>query len=823
MRNPHPRSPFISALRIAIIYLVAAGVWIVFSDRIVEWLVVDKSNLTQAQTIKGIFFIVMMSVLLFLERKHADENLQRVTFQRASLANNIPQKLYIKDMGLVYTFCNQQYAADFELQPEDIVGKTDFDLLPEQDAQKNQQSDRMVIEKGELMEFDDIHLLSSGKKQIIHTIKSPIRNSSGAISGLLGIFWDVSEQRSAAEAVRVSQQKLQLLIERMPIACILHSGDFCFEYFNPAAERLFGYSSDQITGKRPEETIFAIDNLGAFDEIKNRIMAGESNIRRLVTCSLADGRILSCDWNSTPLYDEQGNLSGVVSMVLDVTESLQHEKDMKEISQHLQAIVSATPLAVITIDLEGKIISWNPAAEDIFGWSATEAIGHIAPFVPESKRNEFYSILRRVIAGEKITNFEATRARKDGSEIAVSLSTAPMINANGETTGVVSVITDISQQKRDREMIQASQEFITALLENAPVPIYVSDPQNTYIQSNQSWERMLGKPKEEIIGTSVDALLPQSAAALRKKINKRVIEERKPIEFEENIWLGGREYYFETVKFPLKDLQDRVYAVGSISIDITDRKNAQLALEKLNNELEQLVHQRTGELEAKNKELETFAYSVSHDLKAPLRGMDGYSRLLVEGYADKLDEDGIHFVHSIRNAANHMNQLIDDLLAFSRLERRSLQLSTVNPNMVVDQLLDLYMDQISSRNIRVHKNIPFDTINTDSESFLQAIRNLIDNAIKFTKNCEHPEITIGGEEKDDRYILWVSDNGEGFDQKYADKVFEIFQRLHRSEEYPGTGIGLAIVRKAMERLGGRAYARSTPGEGATFFLELQKR
>ncbi|NMC54314.1 MAG: PAS domain-containing protein [Chloroflexi bacterium] len=822
MRNPQHRSPFNSALRIAILYLIAASVWIVFSDRIVEWLVVDKSNLTQAQTIKGIFFIVMMSVLLFVERKHADEKLQKITFQRASLANNIPQKLYIKDLGLVYTFCNQQYAADFNLPPEDIVGKTDLDLLPEQDAQKNQQSDRMVLEKGELIEFDDTHLQNSGKKQIIHTIKSPIRDSSGAITGLLGIFWDVTEQRGAAEAVRASQQKLQLLIERMPIACILHSDDFCFEYFNPAAEKIFGYSSHQIAGKYPEETIFANGNHAALDEIKKLILAGETNVSRLVNCSLADGRTIHCEWNSTPLYDEQGNLSGIVSMVLDITERLQHENEMKEISQHLQAIVSATPLAVITIDPEGRIISWNPAAEDIFGWSASEAVSQIAPFVPESKRNEFYSILRRVVAGEKITNFEAIRVRKDGSEIAVSLSTAPMVNANGETTGVVSVITDISQQKRDREIIQASQEFITALLENAPVPIYVSDPLNTYIQCNQSWEKVLSKPKKEIIGVSVDDLLPQGAATLRKQINSKVIEEKKPIEFEENIWLGGQEYYFETVKFPLKDLHERVYAVGSISIDITDRKNAQLALEKLNNELERLVYQRTGELEAKNKELETFAYSVSHDLKAPLRGMDGYSRLLAEEYAGQLDEDGAHFVRSIREAANHMNQLIDDLLAYSRLERRSLQLSDVNPNMVVDQLLNLYMDQISSRNIQVHKNIPFDTIHTDSESFLQAIRNLIDNAIKFTQNTEHPEITIGGEEKDDRYVLWVSDNGEGFDEKYAEKVFEIFQRLHRSEEYPGTGIGLAIVRKAMERLGGRVYARSSPGKGATFFLEVKK-
>jgi signal transduction histidine kinase len=239
-------------------------------------------------------------------------------------------------------------------------------------------------------------------------------------------------------------------------------------------------------------------------------------------------------------------------------------------------------------------------------------------------------------------------------------------------------------------------------------------------------------------------------------------------------------------------------------------------------ELEQRVVERTAELQEANKELETFAYTVSHDLKAPLRGIDGYSRLLTQDYADVLDEEGKIFLHNIRNATSHMNQLIDDLLAYARLERRTLETSRLDPRSLVEALLAERAADLHGSSTTVSVDIPAITISADAEGLTQALRNLIDNAIKFTAGVPQPAIRVGACETDHGCVLWVRDNGIGFDMRYKDRIFEIFHRLHRAEDFPGTGIGLAIVRKAIESMNGCIWAESAPGKGAAFSLYLPK-
>lgn len=228
----------------------------------------------------------------------------------------------------------------------------------------------------------------------------------------------------------------------------------------------------------------------------------------------------------------------------------------------------------------------------------------------------------------------------------------------------------------------------------------------------------------------------------------------------------------------------------------------------------------TKKLKAANIELESFSYSVSHDLKAPLRGIDGYSRLLFDEYHKNLDDEGRVFLENIRKGAQQMSQLIDDLLAYSRMERRSITSTIVNPRLLVEALIAQKEHEIKERGIKVTINELSDNVQTDYESLSQALRNLIDNAIKFTQGVDDPEITIGGYNTDSSFILWVRDNGIGFDMQFHDRIFDIFQRLHTNDSFPGTGVGLAIVRKAMQHMGGRVWAESTPGKGATFFLEI---
>lgn len=370
----------------------------------------------------------------------------------------------------------------------------------------------------------------------------------------------------------------------------------------------------------------------------------------------------------------------------------------RKVEQDLRALLLAMPLAVVEITPDGIVQYWNKPAEEMFGWTADEAMGQPMPFVPAENQEESAVLRQRVMAGESFIGVELRRTRKDGSPIDVSLSTAPVRGNGGEIVGILGIVADI-----------------------------------------------------------------------------------------------------------------------------TERKQAEAEIRQLNAELERRVAERTAQLEAKNKELETFAYSVSHDLKAPLRGIDGYGRLLQEEYAAALDDEGQTFLNNIRQATWQMGQLIDDLLLYSRLERQAVRRVPIQLAALVNDLLVEQQEAIAAGSIEL-KRINLDVnLRADPDALSMALRNLLDNALKFTKETPSPVIEIGCRQTEDQNRLWVRDNGIGFEMQFADRIFDIFQRLHRAEHYPGTGIGLALARKAAQRMGGVAWAESEPGQGATFYLQIPNR
>jgi signal transduction histidine kinase len=265
-------------------------------------------------------------------------------------------------------------------------------------------------------------------------------------------------------------------------------------------------------------------------------------------------------------------------------------------------------------------------------------------------------------------------------------------------------------------------------------------------------------------------------------------------------------------------LQTAIIAV--LLVERKRRIRAKMLLDQLNAELETRIEARTAALNAKTRELETFAYSVAHDLKAPLRGIDGYSRLLLEEYAGELDKEGHGFLKTIQSSTDEMNRLIDDLLEYSRLERRELKTNRLELAPLVNLVVEEKKRESGGKPIDFVVNLNGETVIADSNGLTQSLRNYLDNAVKFTGKVAAPRVEIGARENGANCVVWVRDNGVGFDMKNHDRIFDIFQRLSVTDDYPGTGIGLAIVRKAMERMGGRAWAESKPGEGATFYLEI---
>ena len=515
------------------------------------------------------------------------------------------------------------------------------------------------------------------------------------------------------------------------------------------------------------------------------------------------------------------------------------------LERRLGEIVDNLPSTLYVFDRDGRAILLNRAMAGLFGQSVETALGKTREELgidAEAAAAHRANDLRVIATGETLVT-EESNPQADCTHTYLTIK-FPLTTLDGPVQAVCGISTDITERKRAETALRASEEQFRAIFEVASIGIVQVDPSNGQIlRYNETFREITGYGDEELRILNFPDLTHPDDRERDWELFTHAAQGRTPLYQNEKRYVrrDGSIVWVRLNATFVRDESGRPTRTVALCEDITEKKRTEDELATYRQRLEEMVRERTGELQetklalmnivedlnlksdelaAANRELEAYSYSVSHDLKAPLRGIDGYSRLLETTRADQLDDEGRLFIANIRRGAEQMNQLIEDLLAYSRLERRTLRKVGVDLPELVQAVVAEQAPEIERYGVRLRLEVATLTARADRDGLAVVLRNLLGNALKFSRDAQPPAIEIGARAEEGKTLLWVSDNGIGFDMKFHDRIFEIFQRLQRSEDFPGTGIGLALVGKAMKRMDGRVWAQSSPGQGATFFLEL---
>ena len=605
-------------------------------------------------------------------------------------------------------------------------------------------------------------------------------------------------------------QILDLMLE----GCQIIDFDWYYRYLNNSVVQHARLDRNKLIGHQMMEVYPGIETTPMFDMLR-KCMDERVSQKFTNNFQYEDGNSAWFELNAIPIEE------GILILSWDITEQKMALDTMAENAETLQLVIDTTPIAIIMTDYPGNVSIWNRASESMFGWDSEEILHQPNPIFSNAKRDEILQVRKQILAGGAVYNYETEFVRKDGTQIASIFSATALRDTTGKVNGVLAIVADVTERKRAEEEIrklnteleQRVQERtaeLSDLYNNAPCGYHSLDLEGKFIFVNDTELKWLGYRREELIGNMkvTDLFTPESI--------KR-FHENYP-QFMKNGYINDLE--FDMIRkdgtiFPILlsgtaiyDEKGNYVMSRSTMIDHTARKKAELAM---------LEAQR--KLETANKELEAFSYSVSHDLRAPLRHISGFVELLKGNTGSSFDEKGQHYLDIIEDSAGRMGMLIDDLLTFSRIGRAEFKKSQVKNNLLVQETIQELQAETANRQIEWKVGSLPEACGDLSLLRLVWI-NLISNAIKYTGPVPQTRIEIGAKPAEKETIFFIRDNGVGFDMKYADKLFGVFQRLHPANQFEGTGIGLATVQRIILRHGGRIWAESAVNQGATFYFSL---
>jgi PAS domain S-box-containing protein len=742
----------------------------------------------------------------FTERVRAEESF-RVALEAA------PNAMIMVDGQGRMVFVNSQMEALFGYAKDELVGQPVEVIVPERFRSHHPQhrSGFFASPRARPMGAgrDLYGRRKDGREIPIEIGLNPMTTEEGTF--VIASIIDITERKRAEDQFRQ-------VIEGSPIGKLMIDGEGRIVLVNAQIERSFGYSRDELLGRPVEMLVperFRARHPGYRDGFIANPMTRPMGAGRDLYGLRKDGSEFPVEIGLNPLETEQGLM--ILGTIVDITERKQAEEKLRRSQELLAGVIGSAMDAIITVDEEQRIILFNTAAERMFLYPAEDATGQpLDRFIPQRFR-----------AGHKehIENFGRTNVTKrtmgglgaifglraDGEEFPIEASIS-QVESDGHKLYTV-ILRDITERKRAEESLKEQARILDL------ASVLIRDLNGRIIFWNTGAEQLYGWTKEEALEKTTHGLL--------KTEFPRPLEEIKARLLARGHWEGelvhtrrdGERIVVVSHWVLHRDEQGNPKAILEVNNDITERRRAEEEVRRLNSELERRVEERTAQFQAANKELEAFSYSVSHDLRAPLRHINGFSQALLEDYADKLDEAGKGYLREVREASREMAQLIDDVLQLARVTRSEMRREAVDLSRLAHEVIADLRKREPRREVSVNIREGL-SAHGDKRLLKIVLTNLLGNAWKFTSKREAAEISFGHEQKDGAGFYYVRDNGAGFDMAYADKLFGAFRRLHSADEFEGTGIGLATVQRIVNRHGGRVLAEGAVNQGATLYFTL---
>lgn len=751
------------------------------------------------------------------DRKAAEAALAESQQRYRDLVENSPDIIERFDRQLRHLYVSPALTEITGLAADAFLGKTCRDLG----------MDEVMVNRWEAAAAA---LLSTGHRQAIEfstpTLKGvrwfemaivPELSDQRTIASILCISRDITD-RKQAEADRLQTEKIRLeftLLETLLDITLAGYWDWDIpnhrEYMSPGLKRMFGYADHELPNlpETWQNLIFAEDlpevlecfdrhvqsrgEVPYYNEVRYRHKDGST------IWIICVGHVIDWDTNGQPLR--------MIGCHIDITQRKQAEAQLQKSDAHLKLAQRIGKLGSWELDLHTQKVIWSDQVFRIFGRDAAThapSLEELQQLLHPDDRTIHQQTIETAIATAQPYELECRTYRSDGTLVYMQAKGEPILDAAGQVVQLAGTVLDITERKQAEVALMQSEATNRALMSAIPDLLIWIHQDGTYLDARGSGKSLkLTKPLSELAGAKIYDILPA------EQVQERMYYIQQALQTNE---LQVYEYQI-TVADTIRDEEARIVMCGDQQVlcmvrDITDRKRVE----------EQLL-QTTAQLQASNRELEAFAYSVSHDLRSPLRAIDGFSKALLEDYGDQFDDEGKDYFDRIRRNVQRMGMLIDDLLRLSRVSRSEMRYTVVNLSALVqEQVQEL---QVSEPSRRVECVIaPHAIVTADLTLMRVVISNLLQNAWKFTNHHSCARIEFGIIKQDEWPVYFIRDDGAGFDMTYSSMLFGVFQRLHNTHEFPGTGIGLATVQRAIHRHGGRVWAEAAVEQGATIYFTV---